>query len=296
MLSPACRLTTRSNGIEWGEIGLNLSKPRLLNKQGNEFPPCETFQMKPYRLLTALPIYNEAKHVEEVLREVTQHTGELLLVDDGSSDETPEILKDQQDFYGSDVLHLTRHRKNQGYGAALKTAFHYATKHHYDVLVTIDCDGQHEPKLIPQLADAIYAPEAEAPWDIISGSRYLKTFKGDSKPPRDRRRINREITQILNCRLGLNLTDSFCGFKAYRVEALSAFDITELGYAMPLQLWVQAVAANLRIHEFPVPLVYLEEERSFGGSLDDSIQRLAYYEEVLDHELAVAMPEAYGCR
>ena len=54
---------------------------------------------------------------------------------------------------------------------------------------------------------------------------------------------------------------------------------------MPLQVWVQAVAAGLRIVEFPVPLVYLEEERSFGGSLDDARRRMAYYTEVLDREL-----------
>jgi glycosyltransferase involved in cell wall biosynthesis len=249
-----------------------------------------------YRLLTALPVYNEANHVADVLREVTRHAGDLLVVDDGSSDKTEQILKAEQKKYGRAVLQTVRHARNQGYGAALKTAFQYTITHDYDVLVTIDCDGQHEPRLIPELANTVFTPEADAPYDIVSGSRYLKTFKGDSKPPLDRRRINREITQILNCRLGLDLTDSFCGFKAYRVPALSAFHITELGYAMPLQLWVQAVAAGLRITEFPVPLVYLEEERSFGGSLDDANRRMAYYEEVLDRELAAAMPEAFGCR
>lgn len=252
--------------------------------------------MMKHRVLTALPVYNEAKHVADVLQEVTRHADHILVVDDGSSDETPRILKAEQKKYGRDVLQTVRHGKNQGYGAALRTAFDYAMKHDYDVLVTIDCDGQHEPRLIPELASAIYTTDGEAPYDIVSGSRYLKTFRGDSKAPADRRRINREITQILNCRLGLDLTDAFCGFKAYRVEALSVFDITELGYAMPLQLWVQAVAAGLRITEFPVPLIYLEEERSFGGSLDDANRRMAYYESVLDHELAVAMPEAFGCR
>jgi hypothetical protein len=93
------------------------------------------------------------------------------------------------------------------------------------------------------------------------------------------------ITQLLNDALGLHLTDAFCGFKAYRVSSLKVFDVTELGYAMPLQHWVQAVAAGLQIVEFPVPLVYLEEERSFGGSLDDAERRMRYYLEVLGREL-----------
>jgi len=252
--------------------------------------------MSAYRLLTALPVFNEASHIAGVLGEVRRHADEILVVDDGSSDETAQVLREQQRRLGKNVLQIATHPKNLGYGAALRTAFDFALAEDYDILVTIDCDGQHEPKLIPAIADAVFDRDELAPFDIVSGSRYLKAFRGDSRPPADRRRINREITQLLNCRLGLDLTDSFCGFKAYRVEALREFQITELGYAMPLQLWVQAVAAGLRIREFAVPLVYLEEERSFGGSLDDANRRLAYYEEVLDRELAAAMPEAFGCR
>ncbi|MGE3314222.1 MAG: glycosyltransferase family 2 protein, partial [Planctomycetaceae bacterium] len=76
-------------------------------------------------------------------------------------------------------------------------------------------------------------------------------------------------------------------------EVLPKFRITELGYAMPLQLWVQAVAAGMRIVEFPVPRVYLDEARSFGGSLDDARRRMAYYEEVLEREMAeLSFPSA----
>ena len=108
-----------------------------------------------------------------------------------------------------------------------------------------------------------------------------------SVPPEERRRINMQITNMLNESLGLNLTDGFCGFKAYRTLPLENLDIKELGYAMPLQLWVQAVHHGFRIKEFAVPLVYLDEKRSFGGSLDDSARRLAYYREVMDRELAI---------
>lgn len=230
-------------------------------------------------ILTALPVYNEASHVAEVLAEVRRYADSILVVDDGSSDGTADVL---QSIPG---ILVERHEQNQGYGAALKTAFCYAIRHGFDVVVTIDCDGQHEPSLIPDLAAAVFPDNAE-PVDIVSGSRYLKQFEGDSQPPEERRRINLEITAFLNERLGLNLTDAFCGFKAYRTLPLENLRITESGYAMPLQLWVQAVELGLRITEFPVPLVYLEEDRSFGGSLDDSNRRLAYYRQVLDRELA----------
>jgi glycosyltransferase involved in cell wall biosynthesis len=234
----------------------------------------------PHRVLTALPVFNEEAHIHDVLSRVRQYSPEILVVDDGSNDRTSAILEQEPG------IRVVTHPQNQGYGAALRSAFEDALSHGYDVLVTIDCDGQHQPELIPALAAALEQGETE--WDIVSGSRYLARFAGDSEPPLERRRINLEITQTLNERLGLNLTDAFCGFKAYRVAALRNLDITELGYAMPLQLWVQAVALGLRITEFPVPLVYLEEARSFGGSLDDSRRRLAYYHQVISRELAAS--------
>lgn len=231
------------------------------------------------RILTALPVFNEESHVAEVLSEVLQHVSEVLVVDDGSSDRTSEILSQQ-----FPSVHVVRHEANRGYGAALKTAFAFAVRYGYDVLVTMDCDGQHEPQLVTQIASLVN--DSSNPVDLVSGSRYLKSFGDNSIPPEERRAINAQITRCLNERLGLSITDAFCGFKAYRVSALSDLDITDDGYAMPLQLWIQAVDLGWRISEFPVPLVYLNEARSFGGSLDDAAIRLNHYRSVLNDELA----------
>jgi glycosyltransferase involved in cell wall biosynthesis len=230
------------------------------------------------RYLTALPVYNEARHIPEVLSEVRRYSQDVLVVNDGSKDETANVLAREPGII------VVTHPENRGYGAALATAFEFAIKNAYDVLVTIDCDGQHQPQLIPELAAAVFPP-GQPPIDIVSGSRYLKVFEGNSRPPEERRKINGEITQIVNDRLCLDLTDAFCGFKAYRVESLKKLKITDTGYAMPLQLWVQAAALGLRIVEFGVPLVYLDEKRSFGGSLDDGRRRMAHYLSVLDKEI-----------
>jgi len=226
------------------------------------------------RYLTALPVYNEASHVDAVLDEVVQHAADVLVVDDGSTDSTAERLAARKDIF------VVRHAENRGYGAALKTAFDYAIRFHYDVLVTIDCDGQHEPQRIEMLVDACRDA------DIVSGSRYLASSDAKNQAPAERRQINQLITRELNERLGLTLTDAFCGFKAYRVGALAKLSITDPGYAMPLELWVQAAYLGLRIVEVPVPLIYLEEERSFGGSLDDGGKRMEYYHQVLDRAIA----------
>ena len=226
------------------------------------------------RYLTALPVFNEARHVSAVLDEVLRYSRDVLVVDDGSTDGTSDLLATPRD------LHVVRHPRNRGYGAALQSAFNFALYDDYDVLVTIDCDGQHQPRLIPEFVAACDGVE------IVSGSRYLEHFAGDSRPPEARRKINEQITGEINCRLGLRLTDAFCGFKAYSVPALAKLDITENGYAMPLELWVQAAHLEFKIVEKPVPLIYLEEARSFGGSLDNSQTRLRHYQDVIDRSVA----------
>ena len=228
------------------------------------------------RWLAALPVYNEVNYLDGILDQVLQYNADVLVVDDGSSDGTSEKLA------GRDDIGVVRHEVNRGYGAALQSIFEYAITNDFDGVVTLDCDGQHQPKRIPMFISA--ARNA----DIVSGSRYLKIHVGDDAPPPERMFINRQITAELNHRLGFELTDAFCGFKAYRTSALRKLEITDDGYAMPLQLWVQAAASGLSVMEIPVPLIYLDLERSFGGSLDHSKTRLAYYHRVLDEAFAKA--------
>jgi dolichol-phosphate mannosyltransferase len=220
------------------------------------------------RFLTAIPIYNEEAHLTPVLSEVLKYADHVMVVDDGSTDRTAELLR------SFSTVQTIRHPRNRGYGASLRTAFETAIAQGYDAVVTLDCDGQHQPSRIPSVVERL----EEA--DLVSGSRYLKVFDPTQTPPEARRRINVEVTRWLNECLGLHLTDAFCGFKAYRTSALRQFDITEDGYAMPLQVWVQAVAAEMRIIEVPVPLIYLDESRAFGGALDDAGYRLEHYRRV----------------
>ena len=230
------------------------------------------------RVLTAIPVYNEARHVEQVLDEVRRFTSDIVLINDGSTDGSAELLS------RLDGIQVVTHPKNRGYGAALISAVAYTLAHGYDVLVTMDCDGQHEPSRIPLLIEAI------AGADIVSCSRYLRDFHQDDIPPHDRQRINHIITSELNAKYGLNITDAFCGFKAYRRDALTRLRISETSWGMPLQLWVQAAHAGLKVREIGVPRLYLDPTRAFGGVLDDSEQRLAYYRGVIAATEAACTP------
>jgi dolichol-phosphate mannosyltransferase len=123
--------------------------------------------------------------------------------------------------------------------------------------------------------------------DIVSGSRYLpgSSAVGIVAPP-ERRALNLRITEQVNSVTGWALTDAFCGFKAYRVEALDCIKLTEAGYAMPLELWAKAWRCGLRVRELSVERIYCDHDRSFGEMLDDPETRYAYYQNVWNRALA----------
>jgi dolichol-phosphate mannosyltransferase len=227
-------------------------------------------------ILLAIPVYNEARHVSRVLARARAFIGDILVVDDGSDDGTSARLDAERGIY------RVTHSENLGYGQSLISAFRFAASRGYDWVITMDCDEQHEPSHIPQFIEAIREDDA----DIISGSRYLAAFPENDAPPAERRRINETVSILVNRVLGLSLTDAFCGFKAHRVLAMISLDLSIPGYAFPLQLWARAARAGLRIREIPVPLIYNDPNRHFGGMLDDSSVRLEHYLDVLAAELA----------
>jgi dolichol-phosphate mannosyltransferase len=238
-----------------------------------------------HKCLLAIPIYNEKAHVERVLAAARRHCRELLVIDDGSTDGTAEVL---ERLGGIRVL---THAQNRGYGKSLADAFAYALQHGYRWLITMDCDEQHEPAQIPQFLEAIARDEA----DLISGTRYPAGFDTGVAAPADRRAINRHITTLLNDTFGLSITDAFCGFKAYRMLSARQFHITVPGYAMPIQLWVQAACAGLQVTEIPVRLIYNDPTRHFGGALDDPAVRLQHYLAVFEAELARCTAQRGRC-
>ena len=253
-----------------------LSEDGLPESNGQAPPDDGTTDAGP-RTLVAVPVYNEQKHIQNVIAKIARYASDnVLVIDDGSTDYTPMLLAMQP-------VDVIRHKTNQGYGRAIRDAFRWAQANDYEWLITMDCDEQHEPESLPDFERAIAEDDA----DVISGSRYICPDLCGDPPPADRRRINQTITGWVNERLGLRITDAFCGYKAYRVSALADLDLTVDGYAIPLQFWVQHAAAGHRVKELPIKLIYNDPNRSFGGPLDNAERRLAHYREVFERELRV---------
>ena len=247
-----------------------------MNKKNNHHNIREGINDSSIRILVAIPVFNEYRYVSQIVSAVRQFTDEILVIDDGSTDGS-QIWIDNCNFIRKII-----HSNNQGYGQSIIDAFNYAQKNKFHWLITIDCDYQHQPEYISRFYDEIKKDNC----DIISGSRYLAPEnKGTLAPPRDRVTINKRITGLMNCWFNLNITDAFCGFKAYKVASLSNLDLTEKGYAMPLQLWIQSAREKLKITEIKVPLIYHDSERNFAGKLEDPRCRMNYYMQTIMQEL-----------
>lgn len=226
--------------------------------------------------LIALPAFNENKDIGFIISQIKKkYDLDILVIDDGSTDGTREQLSK------IDNINTIMHEENLGYGQSIIDAFNYGSLNGYDSIITMDCDRQHITDEIQ-----IFLTQIEN-YDIVSGSRYLiQKNKFDPQIPPDRYSINMKITRILNKITSLDLTDSFCGFKAYKIDALDKMKLTENGYGMPLQLWIQAWKLKLSVKEIPVKLIYNNAEKSFNGKLADPKIRLSYYKDIINNEIS----------
>ncbi|KAB2836836.1 MAG: glycosyltransferase family 2 protein [Candidatus Brocadia sp.] len=227
------------------------------------------------KILVAIPVFNESA-IFQIVPQIKNFDLDVLVIDDGSTRCLHKELTKLEN------IRMIVHPRNLGYGKTIIDAFQYAINNGYDYLLTIDGDGQHEPMEIQGFLQEI----PFFTFDILSGSRYYFPRNVDAKVPRERYIINRKITSIVNRITGFRLTDSFCGFKAYRVEKLKLLHLTEYGYGMPLQLWMQAWKAGLLIREIPVKLIYKDLTKSFYGILGNPDTRLQYYKTIIRKELS----------
>lgn len=225
------------------------------------------------RNLIIVPVFNEENTLEKVFNQIRKfHPGDILAINDGSTDRSMAILGSRRDIL------ILDHPRNTGYGQSLIDGYRYACDTGYEFVVTIDCDEQHEPSLIPVFLREI------GDTDILSGTRYLCESNGNDPPPQDRRNINRIVTEAINRVTGYTLTDSFCGFKCIRVSALDRMRLTVPGYGIPVQFWLQAKYQGLTVREYAIPRIYKNLNRKFGSGLDDPETRLAYYKSILQEE------------
>jgi glycosyltransferase involved in cell wall biosynthesis len=190
-------------------------------------------------VVVGIPAFNEEQTIARVVLEAQRFADKVIVCDDGSTDHTGRIAK----CLGAEVL---RHEENRGYGASVKSLFERAHCLDAGVFVTLDADGQHEPKEIP----SVIKPVLDGSADIVIGSRFVGK-NGTVEMPLYRQFGAKLITKMVNGSSKNGITDSQSGFRAYSASALDKLSFFEAGMGASVEILLRASKTNLRIVEVP---------------------------------------------
>jgi glycosyltransferase involved in cell wall biosynthesis len=191
-----------------------------------------------------IPAYNEEIAIGSVVMGTKKYVNHVIVVDDGSIDNTAEIAK----MAGAEVI---KHPNNIGKGAALKTGF--GNVKDADIILTLDGDGQHHPEDIPKLLKPIENGEA----DVVNGSRYLG--KNNTRTPIYRRLGQTVLDKATNMDSGLDITDSQSGFRAFAKYTIPAFRFNQNGFFIESEMLIDAANFGSRIKEVEIGVTYDQE-------------------------------------
>jgi glycosyltransferase involved in cell wall biosynthesis len=199
------------------------------------------------RVVAAIPCHNEEQFIADIVRSVKQHVHQVVVVDDGSSDDTSKAAE------AAGAL-VVRHGSNRGPGVAYRSCFKAASELDADVLVTLDGDGQHLPEELPRVLAPLLRGEA----DLVIGSRFLDHYE----IPRYRKFGIDVITWLYNLGSPVKVVDAQSCFRGYNRRALDTLTISENGFGFSVELLVQARAHGLTIKEVPISCVYHSDSHS----------------------------------
>jgi glycosyltransferase involved in cell wall biosynthesis len=201
-----------------------------------------------------MPAYNAAKTLHMTYQDLPRELVDLvILVDDGSSDETAQIAR-------SMGLELFVHNRNYGYGANQKTCYREALKAGADIVVMVHPDYQYDPTLLPE----IVRPIQEGRADAVLGSRLMGINPMKQGMPWWKYISNRFLTWAENVTFGLHLSEYHTGYRAFRREVLESVNLETNSdkFIFDQEIMAQMVALGMRITEVPVPTRYFAQASS----------------------------------
>ena len=196
------------------------------------------------KICLLLPAYNEAKTIGHIISQARTYIESIVVIDDGSSDNTAQIAREQ------DVVVL-QHEINRGKGMALRTGFEYALEHGYEIIITMDSDGQHEPADIPRFLARLRQNNA----DILIGVRILEK----EKMPVHRMLNNKLISKVGSWLCGQKIVDFQSGFRFIKSEVLNSITLETVRYETESELLIKAGRMGFRIETLPIRTIYGNE-------------------------------------
>lgn len=209
------------------------------------------------KVVVCLPAYNAGKTLELTYRDIPMDVvDEVILVDDGSSDDTVSVAKK------IGVQHIIVHQRNRGYGGNQKSCYDRALSLKADVIVMLHPDYQYNPKLIPAMAVLI----ADDVYPVVLASRILVKGALENGMPLYKYLANRFLTFVQNILLGQKMSEYHSGYRAYSADALSSVNISANSddFIFDNQLLAQFIYRGYKIGEISCPAKYFPEASSIG--------------------------------
>lgn len=196
------------------------------------------------KIYVVVPAFNEEGIIQDVIREIRDAKyANIIVIDDGSDDNTQKRAQ-------SEGVIVLRHKINRGYGAAVKTGIEAAKSLGADIVVTVDGDGQHDPKNIENLVN----PILKESFDVVLGTR-LKNPEGMPLYKKVQNWIANIITWYL---FGLWVTDSQSGFRAYSKNAMEKINTRYDRYEYASEVIREIYIYKLKFAEIPIQVRYTE--------------------------------------
>jgi glycosyltransferase involved in cell wall biosynthesis len=200
-----------------------------------------------HRFCALIPAYNLSQTISEVVRQTREHLREILVIDDGSQDETARLARES----GAKVLRIA---KNQGKGWALRKGFKHLLEKPWEGVVTLDGDLQHDPAEIPNLIREHDKSEAQ----IVIGSRMAET----EKMPWIRYWTNRIGVYCISWAVGQPLTDTQSGFRVYGRKVIETIPLWTSRYDTETEILLKAGLLGMKITYVPIKTIYYEDDNS----------------------------------
>ncbi|MDI3483571.1 MAG: hypothetical protein PWQ74_158 [Methanobacteriaceae archaeon] len=217
--------------------------------------------MNPKDITVIVPAYNEENTILQVLGELKDRGYSVIVVDDGSTDSTPELL---QKFKDDDRIRVYRHIINRGLGAALKTGMEAALPRRPSYIVTFDADGQHDPDDI----ENVCKPLTEDKADVVIGQRNFNEM------PLSRNIGNLIMNLITLIFYGVWFPDSQSGLRAFTYNAATRINIKDRGYGVSSEIISEIRKNGLRLMGVPIKTIYTPQTISKGTNLAIGIKIL----------------------
>ena len=210
-----------------------------------------------------LPAYNEATRIQPVIEEIAQKGYKMVIVNDGSSDNTLEVVKQSQMKYPKNI-YIYSHIINRGVGVAMQTGFDAVLRYNPKYIINMDSDGQHSADDLENVLEPLVTGKAEA----VIGVRPLKDM------PLSRNIANSIMNLLTRIFYNVNVSDSQTGFRAITLDALKKININARGYLISSEFIREVNDNKIPFAEVPIQTIYTPETQAKGTNFTEAFKIL----------------------